>query len=335
MKRSFRILGIILLVLIIAATGLISYAKFALPDVGDPPDLQVEGTPERIERGRYLAHSVAVCMDCHSTRDWSRFSGPIIPGTEGKGGERFDQSMGFPGVYYSRNITPFGVTRYSDGELYRLITTGVTKEGRAIFPVMPYPYYGRMAEEDIYSIIAYLRTLKPLESSIPDSQPDFPMTILLNTIPKRSTPEQNPSRTDELAYGRYMTNAAACIECHTPVEQGQIIADSAFAGGREFSFPDGSIVRSSNITPDEKTGIGRWNREQFVQRFKLYADSSFVLPAIKPGEFNTIMPWTMYATMSEEDLGAIYVYLRSVKAVDRQVQKYTPPPATARVSELP
>lgn len=323
MKRSFRVLGIIVLVLAVAVGGLLSYIKLALPDVGDAPDVHVERTPERIDRGRYLAHSVAVCMDCHSTRDWSRYSGPITPGTVGKGGERFDQSMGFPGVYYSRNITPFGIQRYSDGELYRLITMGVTKEGRAIFPVMPYPYYGKMDNEDIYSIIAYLRTLEPLESRVPDSEPDFPMNFLLNTIPVRNTPGQRPDSSDELAYGAYVANAAACIECHTPAEQGRIITELAFGGGREFTMPDGSVLRSSNITPHEETGIGRWTCEQFVQRFKLHADSSYAAPVVNPGDFNTIMPWTMYATMKEEDLAAIYTYLRSVKPIENKVEKFT------------
>jgi hypothetical protein len=134
--------------LAIALTGAVTYIKVVLPDVGEAAQLNVDVTDERIEHGRYLANAVAVCMDCHSTRDWSKFSGPIIPGTEGKGGERFDQIMGFPGVYFSKNITPAGIQRYSDGELYRLITMGVTKEGRAVFPVMPYPYYGKMDEED-------------------------------------------------------------------------------------------------------------------------------------------------------------------------------------------
>src|SRR5689334_13494017 len=104
MKKILKIVGILLIVFVVAITGALTYISAALPRVGDPPSLQVEATPERIERGRYLANSVTVCMDCHSTRDWSKFSGPIKPGTYGQGGERFDQTVGFPGVYYSKNI---------------------------------------------------------------------------------------------------------------------------------------------------------------------------------------------------------------------------------------
>jgi len=98
----------------------------------------------------------------------------------------------------------------------------------------------------------------------------------------------------------------------------------AFGGGREFMFPDKSIVRSSNISPDEQTGIGKWTEEAFLARFKMYADSAYVVPDVAPGEFNTIMPWTMYAQMTEQDLKSIYAYLKSVKPVSNSVTKFTP-----------
>src|SRR6187397_950542 len=98
MKKILKIVGILLLIIVLAVAGLLTYVKTALPNTGSAPDLKVDATPERIERGRYLAHSVTVCLDCHSTRDWSKFSGPIVPGTLGKGGDKFDKSVGFPGV---------------------------------------------------------------------------------------------------------------------------------------------------------------------------------------------------------------------------------------------
>jgi cytochrome c2 len=228
MRRFLKVIAIIFIVLIVVAGCLITYVKVALPDVGQAPDLKIDLTPERVERGRYLANSVSVCMDCHSTRDWTKFSGPILNGTYGKGGERFDHSLGFPGIYYSRNITPFGISRYTDGELYRVITSGVNKEGRAMFPVMPYPYYGRMDDEDIYSIIAYLRSLPPIENSVQDSESDFPMNVILNTIPAKGTPTPKPNPSDKIEYGKYMANASGCIECHTQVDKGQIIPELSF-----------------------------------------------------------------------------------------------------------
>jgi mono/diheme cytochrome c family protein len=229
-----------------------------------------------------------------------------------------------PGVYTAKNITPHGISRYTDGELFRVITTGVTKEGNALFPIMPYPYYGSMDSEDIYSIIAYVRSLQPIESTIPDSQHDFPFNFIVNTIPQKAQPQKRPEKTDLLAYGAYMTNASGCIECHTPVDKGQIIKDLAFSGGRDFAFPDGSVLRSANISPDKDTGIGAWTEDMFVQRFKMYADSAYEIPTVAPGEFNSIMPWTMYAQMDRDDLVAIYAYLKTKPAMINAVVKYTP-----------
>ena len=324
MKKFFKFLGIALLGIVVLITAAIGYVKTALPDVGDPEELTIEITPERIERGRYLAHSVTVCMDCHATRDWSKFSGPPAEGTLGKGGDRFDQTMGLPGVFIAKNITPFGISRYTDGELFRVITTGVTKEGKAMFPLMPYTNYGKMDREDIYSIIAYIRSIPSIESTIPESQPDFPMSVIINTIPQPANLVKRPDPSDQLAYGAYLVNAAGCGECHTPIDKGQLIPEMMFAGGREFAFPNGNIVRSANITSDNETGIGKWTREQFIQAFKQYADSSYVIPSVKPSDYNSIMPWTMYAHMEDSDLSAMFTYIESIPPIKNSVTKFTP-----------
>ena len=144
MKKTGKIIIYIALALIIFIGSALSYVKFALPDVGDAPQLKVDLTPERIERGKYLAMHVTVCIDCHSTRDWSKFSGPIDEKSIGTGGEKFDQAAGLPGTIYSANITPHNLKNWTDGELFRAITTGVKKDGSAIFPIMPYGSYGKM-----------------------------------------------------------------------------------------------------------------------------------------------------------------------------------------------
>lgn len=330
MKKILKYILYVFLFLLLVIAGLLTYIKTALPDVGEAEDLKIEYTPERISRGRYLATSVTVCMDCHSKRDWSRFSGPLTEGTLGMGGERFDQNVGMPGVYYSRNITPEGITRYTDGELFRLITTGVSKEGRALFPLMPFTYYGRMDPEDIYSIMSYVRSLAPVKNEVLNSVSDFPMNFIINTLPEKAHPQKRPATSDVLAYGAYMTNASACRECHTRVEKGQIIPEFAFGGGREFLMPGGITIRSSNITPDAETGIGKWTEEAFIQRFKIFADSSYSPTPVGPGEFNSIMPWTMYARMDRNDLAAIYAYLKSVKPITNMVEKFTPPKTSNR-----
>lgn len=322
MKKALKVLMYILIVLLVGIGGLLAYVKMALPNVGEAPVLSIEVTPERVERGKYLAYNVAVCIDCHSTRDWKKFSGPIVAGTEGEGGEIFDQTMGFPGKFISKNITPFSLGDWTDGEVFRAITSGVSKDGSALFPVMPHPNYGRMAEEDIYSIIAYLRTLEPIESHPEQSKPDFPMNFILNTIPKKPVFSSIPPKTELVNYGRYVINAASCSECHTNQVKGKIVGEP-FAGGFEFLFPDGSIVRSSNITPHQ-TGIGNWSKEQFVNRFKMYADSSYAPHSVATGEFQTVMPWMLYAQMETDDLEAIYHYLQSIQPVDQVNVVFSP-----------
>jgi len=324
MKTFKRLFVIALMTILLIVVGIVSYVKLFLPNVGSAPGLTVERTPERVKRGEYLANHVTLCIDCHSTRDWSRFSGPPLSGTLGKGGELFDQKFGFPGVYYSKNITPAGISRYSDGELFRVITTGVSKEGKALFPVMPYHYYGRMDQEDIYSIISYIRTLTPINNIVPESVSDFPMNLIINTIPSKAELTVKPPETDVVNYGKYLVNAAACLECHTKFEKGKLVAGTEFGGGREFPFPDGSIVRTGNITPDEETGIGRWSENEFLDIFHTRSDSATLAKKLEPEAFNTMMPWTMYGKMRNEDLKAIYAYLQTVKPIRNAVVQFSP-----------
>lgn len=323
-RKILRIVGIIVLVLILAIVGLLTYVKVALPDVGAAPALSVQPTPAMIQRGAYLANHVTVCMDCHSTRDWSRFAGPVIPGTLGMGGEKFDQTMGFPGTFYSKNITPAGIKDWTDGELYRAITTGVTREGDALFPVMPYHYYGIMDPGDVKAIIAYVRTLPAITHEVPARKIDFPMNFIINTIPVPAKPMKRPAVSDTLAYGHYLVQIAGCQECHTKQEKGKVVGQP-FAGGWEFAMPDGSIVRSANLTSDLKTGIGSWSRETFIHFFRSYADSTYDSSPLRPGQMQTVMPWVMYGGMDATDLAAVYTYLHSLAPVNNPVVKYTPP----------
>lgn len=317
--RTFLIL-IILFVLIVV--GSLIYIKNALPDVAPPPDITVEITSERVKRGEYLANHVWLCMDCHSDRDWSKFSAPPNPGTEGMGGDEFTREMDFPGHYYATNITPGGIGDWTDGEILRAITTGVNKEGRALFPIMPYPYLGKADKEDVYSVIAYLRTLPAVEKSYPEAESDFPMNFIINTIPSEAHFKDAPYPSDKIAYGEYL--AWSCIECHTIAEKGQIVEEKAFAGGRAFPLPTSGIVYSSNITPDQETGIGKWTEEQFIQKFKSYADSNYRIQNIEKNTFNTYMPWIMFSGMEEEDLSALYVFLMNNEPIKNEVIRFVP-----------
>lgn len=329
MKKLFKILSILLGIVVLIVIGLLAYVKLALPSVGDAPDLKVETTPEQVKRGEYLANHVTVCVDCHSTRDYTLFSAPIVPGTLGKGGELFDQKAGFPGLFTSKNITPYGIGTWTDGEVFRAITTGVSRDGHAFFPVMPYPYYGKMDAEDVKSIIAYLRSLKPIESKPADSKADFPFNFILNTIPQKAEMTTRPDTSDVVAYGKYMTTIAACVECHTKADKGALVAGMEYAGGREFALPTGLLI-TPNITFDKETGIGNWTKEAFITRFQAYADSTYKPHKVSGNDFQTIMPWTMYGGMNKQDLGAIFEYLKSLKPIKNAVpEKFKPNKAVA------
>lgn len=315
------LLTILVLAIIIIASGL-TYIKFAMPNVGDPEVIEINTSPEHIQHGAYLANHVTVCMDCHSTRDWTLFSGPLEPGTLGKGGEHFGHEAGFPGDFYSKDITPAGLKDWTNGEIFRTITTGVNKNNVALFPVMPYSHYGKMDREDIYDIIAYIRSLPPIENKIPARTIDFPMNFIVNTIPEKASFTKKPPVSDSVAYGGYLVNAASCVECHTPADKGKIKTELSFSGGREFKMPNG-IVRTANLTPDMNTGIGTWTVNNFLERFKEYADPQNI-HKVTAKEVNTVMPWTMYAGMDSSDLRAIYLYLRTVKPIQNKVVHFEP-----------
>lgn len=319
MKKIFVGIAMVLVIAIISGA---SYLKFGLPDVGNAPDLKVNSTSERIARGKYLAYHVTLCMDCHSTRNWQEYSGPMVPGTSGKGGEYFGPEVGFPGKFYSKNITPFHLKDWTDGDIFRAISTGVSKDGSTLFPVMPYLYYGKMDKEDIYDIIAFVRTLQPIDNKPPDHSVDFPMNFIINTIPEKPSFTTLPPKSDTIAYGSYMVNAAGCMECHTPVSKGQIIKSEEFTGGRDFKLAFGTTY-SANITPDDETGIGGWPVDQFVSRFKAY-DQPGGTPTVTNDEPQTIMPWAMYGGMDTTDLVAIYKYLKTLKPVKHKVEHFVP-----------
>ena len=150
------------------------------------------------------------------------------------------------------------------------------------------------------------------------------MNIIINTIPHKAVPTKRPDTANHIAYGSYLVNACGCMECHTQENKGQIIQELAFMGGREFLLPDGSIIRSSNLTPAQRTGIGSWNEDMFVKRFKSYTDSNYKPQIVERGTLNTVMPWTMYGRMTESDLAAIYSYLKSLQPREHDIEKFTP-----------
>jgi mono/diheme cytochrome c family protein len=273
-----------------------------------------------VERGEYLAHNVAVCMDCHSERDPNVFSMPVKVGTEGGGPPySFGAGMGVPGEITPPNITPYKLKDWSDDEILKAITQGINKKGDTLFPLMPYHNYSRVAKDDLIAIIAYLRTIKPIEKA------DVPRKLMIPSsmfgpLPQ-NTIDQNkrPDPSDKVKYGEYLVTMASCGDCHTPMTQQGPDFSKMFAGG--FNFKSDFVnVTAANITPDTATGIGIWTEEAFLAKFKTNADAAD--KKVNPGKMKTEMPWDSYGKMKEDDLKAIYAFLRTVKPNSNKVEKW-------------
>ncbi len=232
-------------------------------------------------------------------------------------------------MLYARNITPGGVGEWTDGELLRAITMGVSRDGTPLFPLMPYLRYGRMSREDVEAIVAYVRTLPSLPAQpVPDRTLDFPLPLVVRTLPAAPSHQPQPPASDRVAYGEYLANAAVCADCHTPMDdQGAFLPGMDFAGGTPFSPNGVGLVRAANITADAGTGIGTWTEDQFLDKFRAFRDTPMRTLEGPERLQNTEMPWTYYAGMRDDDLRAIYAYLRSRPPIVNRVEKF---PAPAR-----
>jgi hypothetical protein len=180
-----------------------------------------------------------------------------------------------------------------------------------------------MNTEDVYSIIAYIRTLSPIAFRPPSAKADFPVNIIMHTFPENSDPMVIPSKSDPVNYGKYLVTIAACKDCHTPFVNNKMDEKMAFAGGREFKMQTGTLF-TPNITPDKETGIGNWTKQHFVARFKAYDLATYVPPVLDKEDMVTVKPWTMYAGMDTTDLEAIFAYLRTQVPVKNTVTRWTP-----------
>lgn len=315
-RSLFRLATALVVLGAIAIAGLYVYYFVVLPPDIPAPDLEVEITPERVARGEYLANAVFGCMYCHSERDWTLFGGPPKPGTLGQGGEVFDESVGMPGGrLVSGNITQAGIGDWSDGEVYRAIVNGLHRDGYALFPVMPYDVYLHLESEDVYSIIAYLRTLTPIPAEHSGRRLSRLMQFIANSrvLPADPWPVDHA---DPVSRGRYLAIIAGCRWCHTPAnERMQPYEDQWFGGGLGL-YANGRKIYSANISADPETGIGSWTEADFIARFRAWQDAR--VPVEQMG-YQTQHAWTEYARMSDADLAAIYAYIMSQPPVKNRV----------------
>jgi len=274
-------------------------------------------TPARLARGRYLVTSVSGCFSCHGEADWQAPGFPPKPGTEG-GGRVWDRE-GLPFVT-APNITPdkeTGAGTWTDDMFARAIREGIGHDGRTLFPLMPYAQYRSMSDEDVASIVVYLRTLPALRRALPPTKVPFPMNRFINAAPQPVTAAvPTPDRRDPVAYGNYLTRLGACRDCHTPADaQHQPIAALEFSGGFVLTGPYGQVA-SRNLTT-APSGIPYYNADLFVEVMRT--------GMVKARKVHDAMPWRALGQQSDEDLRAIFAFLQTVPPVAHRVDNSLTP----------
>jgi len=279
-------------------------------------DRKFEATPQRLARGKYLVDGVMGCFGCHTDQDWSKPGAPPMAGKEGSGHVWADQDMPW---LVAPNITPdkdTGIGNWSDDTLARAIREGIGQDGRALFPIMPYQSYRQMSDEDLASVIVYLRSVPPVHNQLATTKMPYPLNFFTQSLPEPVTaPVAAPDQSTPVGRGAYLVKMAACADCHTPQENGQPLAGMDFAGGFIVKEPKGDVA-SENITP-AASGIGYYNDATFVQAMRTGKIGARPLRAS--------MPWIFFGKMSDDDLKSIFAFLQTVKPVKHQLDNTEPP----------
>lgn len=278
----------------------------SLPRARSLTDRAFEATPARLERGRYLAENVAMCIRCHSPQDSMAPGMPPIAGMQGAGRvfRRNGRRMVAP------NLTPDSTTgagSWPDDALARAIREGIGHDGRALSSPMYWIHFRALHDEDLASVIVYLRSLPPVHNSLPEQVLSAEWSAEIAEDPLPLT-EPVPARdlSDPISRGRYLIDVANCVGCHTSWHTDRM--PGAFGGGNR---PD---VFSTNITHDS-SGIGTWREQTFVQ----------VMRTGKGGTLHASMPWVVYRGMTDEDLIAIYRALGEAPHARHWIDNVSPP----------
>ncbi|MBU8541128.1 c-type cytochrome [Falsiroseomonas tokyonensis] len=250
-----------------------------------------------LERGRHLVEVTGACGNCHTPMGPQ---GPV-PGKTLAGGSVFDEP---PFRAVAPNITPdpeTGIGRWTDAQLARAIREGIRPDGRLIGPPMPMTLYRGLSDRDVAAMVAYLRTVPPVQNRVERSVYRITLPPAYGP-PVTSVPE--PANTP-VARGEYLANAVAhCMECHTPMlPTGQNDRSRLGAGGMEFRGPWGVSV-AANLTP-HANGLGGWTDAQII-RAVTQGISATDRPLAPPMAF-----WA-YRNMTQQELSDLIAYLRSL-----------------------
>ncbi len=320
MRKALRIAGYALLVLIVAVAGFAAYvAVTGIPKY--PPghlDRRVEITPEKVAHGRKIAS--LTCVNCHQDPTTGKLTGKPLS----------DAPKQF-GPIFSKNITKdptHGIGTWTDGELIYLLRTGIDRHGQYLPPYMP--KLPLMSDDDVESIVAFLRSDDPLVAPAPVAppgvtQPSFLTKALSHTVfkplPYPAKRIEAPSPSDPVAYGRYLSSSIGCYGCHsadfkTMDELEPEKTPGYYGGGNALLDQRGETVQTANLTFDEATGIGRWSEEDFDRAVRY---------GVRPDRTVILYPMVPMPELSREDTAALYAYLKTVPkrahAVPRPVRQ--------------
>ena len=290
------------MLLAIAITLIIGWRPFIGPRARATTNRQFDRTPERLARGKYLVQGLLGCETCHTPSDWTQHGAPSIAGRELAG-----QPLtlgGFPGTAVAPNITPdpeTGAGNWTDDQFARAIREGIKHDGSMIFPLMPYPDYKSLSNEDLASVVVFVRSVPAVRNPLPQSQINFPVNLLVRGVPEPVTAPVAPPAADPLARGKYLVKLGC--GCHNAVDK------MPFAGGEALAGPWGSVV-SANITPDA-SGISYYSEQTFITALRT--------GYVGARKLSSIMPFGTFKNLSDDDLKAMYAYLRTLTPMKHRV----------------
>ena len=322
-RRILKGLGILVGVLLLLVIILVVYVQLAWdrPVSRPAPPMAAPADAQTVAWGEYLYKYSLNCWVCHGSE------GSYSPEEPQAGGNEIDATEIGPGFgfIYVSNITPdpeTGIGAWSDGELVRALREGLDREGLVLFPAMEAELWRGLSDEDALALVAYLRSLPPARNEVPANQFSFAAKALIalgivKPQPAITAPVVAPPRGATAEYGEYLaTHASMCAGCHTPRSPNTGVYDltQPLAGGIfALGLPEeGYSATGSNLTPDVATGIGDWSEEQFMtaMRTGLRPDGTVIL---------TVMPWPSYNRWNEDDLRAVWLYLRSLEPIIHQI----------------
>ncbi len=240
-----------------------------------------------LQRGEHVA-TIFMCTSCHSENTAGKVEF-AIPGMLTIPTPNLTSGAGGVGSFYT------------DADWVRAIRHGVGHDGRALF-IMPSKSFYYLGDEDLGALIAYLKSLPPMDNELPERRVElvgrlmggagmFPPSAvdqINHTDPRPAAPEPGVT----IAYGEYLTRT--CTECH-----------GANLNGAPFG-PPGEEVPSPNLTPGGE--LAAWSEAEFFTTMR---------SGLTPGgrQLNADMPWPYFGQMSDEELRAVWLYLQSLPAL--------------------